>query len=169
MVSCDPCSEPHLSEIWLCCSCCCHSIGAVFLLSNELCISLYCEELTIESVCLYYSSAPLSNVKIFYDASLTCVYKTKFQIVKDEMHKRKLQGIPFLERRDESPGFQKPPEQDQFYASLVTAKAIIMCQIQESGRNLLSSPKVLEQNNAKTILSLTSVHEEPIPSVDGKP
>ncbi|KAG4954972.1 hypothetical protein AAZX31_14G178800 [Glycine max] len=91
------------------------------------------------------------------------------QMVKDEMHKRKLQDIPFLERRDESPGFQKPPEQDQFYASLVTAKAIITCQIQESGRNLLSSPKVFEQNNAKTRLSLASVHEEPIPSVDGKP
>ncbi|TKY56467.1 Inositol 3-kinase [Spatholobus suberectus] len=91
------------------------------------------------------------------------------QMLKDEMHKRKEQDIPCLERRDEWPGFRKPPEQDQFYASLVTAKAIIVCQIQESGRNLLSSPKVLEQNNVTARLSLNSVNEESIPRVDGKP
>ncbi|RDX69125.1 Inositol 3-kinase, partial [Mucuna pruriens] len=94
---------------------------------------------------------------------------TLLQMVKDEIHKRKVQDIPCLERRDEWPGFRKPPEQDQFYASLVTAKARIMCQIQESGRNLLSSPKVLEQNNGKARLPVNSVHEETIPSVDGKP
>ncbi|XP_020230476.1 inositol 3-kinase [Cajanus cajan] len=91
------------------------------------------------------------------------------QMVKDEMHKRKVQDIPDLERRDEWPESQKPPEQDQFYVSLVTAKAIIMCQIEESGRNLLSSPKVLEQSNVKTRLLVNSVHEEKIPIVDAKP
>lgn len=90
-------------------------------------------------------------------------------MVKDEMHRRKVLDVPCLERRDDWPGFRKPPEQDQFYASLVTAKNIIMCQIQESGRNLLTSPKVLEQNHVKTRLPLDSVHEESIPTVDGKP
>ncbi|KAK7321347.1 hypothetical protein VNO77_31906 [Canavalia gladiata] len=92
-----------------------------------------------------------------------------FQMVKDELHKRKMQDFPGLERRDERPGFRNPPDQDQFYASLVAAKAIIMCQIQASGWNLLSSPKVLEQNNVKARLPLNSVHEGSIPSIDGKP
>ncbi|KAK7385525.1 hypothetical protein VNO78_31247 [Psophocarpus tetragonolobus] len=94
------------------------------------------------------------------------LHSTLIQMVKDEMHKRKVHDIPCLERRNELPGFRKSPEQDQFYASLVTAKAIVMCQIQASEPNLLSPPKVLEQNNAKTRLSLNSVQEEPIPSVD---
>lgn len=93
---------------------------------------------------------------------------TLLQMVKDEMLKRKMQDIPRLERRDEWPGFRKPPEQDQFYASLVTVKDIIMNQIQEPGRSLLTSPKVFEQNHVKGRLSLDPVHEESIPTVDGK-
>ncbi|XP_061347183.1 inositol 3-kinase [Gastrolobium bilobum] len=92
-----------------------------------------------------------------------------FQMVKDEMHKRKVQDFPCLERRDEWLGFRKPPDQDQFYASLVAAKAIIMCQTLESEWNLLSSPKAVEHNNVKARLSLNSLHEESIPSVDDKP
>ncbi|XP_027332439.1 inositol 3-kinase isoform X2 [Abrus precatorius] len=95
--------------------------------------------------------------------------KLDVNLFQDEMHKRKVQDDPCLERREEWPGFQKPPDEDQFYASLVAVKGIIMCEIQESEWNLLSSPKVLEQNNVKARLSLNSVHEESIPSVDRKP
>lgn len=88
------------------------------------------------------------------------------------MHKRKVQDFPFSEsseKRDEWPGFRKPPDQDQFYASLVAAKDTIMCQIEESGWNVLSSPKEVEQNNVKAKLTLNSVHEESIPSVGSIP
>lgn len=91
-----------------------------------------------------------------------------FQMVKDEIHKRKGQDLPCSERRDERLGFQKPPDQDQFYASLDAAKDIIMCQIQESGWNILSSPKGLEQNHVKG-LSLNPFHDESITSVNGEP
>ena len=85
------------------------------------------------------------------------------------MRKRKMQDFPYLERRNDWLGFRESPDQDQFYESLVAAKTIVMCQIQESDWNLLSSPKAMEQNNTKARLSLNSVHEEPIPSVDGNP
>ncbi|KAK7300950.1 hypothetical protein RJT34_11803 [Clitoria ternatea] len=94
---------------------------------------------------------------------------TLFQMVRDEMHKRKVHDFPCFGRRDEWPGFLKAPHQDQFHASLVAAKAIIMCPIQESEWNVLNSPKVLEQNNVRSRVSLNSDHEESIPIVDGKP
>ncbi|OIW04364.1 hypothetical protein TanjilG_32556 [Lupinus angustifolius] len=99
------------------------------------------------------------------------LHLTMFQMVKDEMHKRKMQDFPYLERRDDWQGFRKPSDQDQFYASLVVSatNAIVKCQIQESEWNLLSSPKSMEQNNVRTSLSLNSVHDESIPIVDSKP
>lgn len=94
----------------------------------------------------------------------------KFQMVKEEMHKRKVHDSPDSEKTDEWIVFQKPRDQNQFYTSLVTAKNIIMCGIQENGRNLLSSTKGMEQSNVKTRVVLNSVKQEPISSVvDSEP
>jgi len=68
-------------------------------------------------------------------------------MIKDEMQKRKVQDIPCLESRDA----WKEHEQDQFHASLVAVKDIIMCQSEESGQVLLTSHKVLEQTNVKAV------------------
>lgn len=85
------------------------------------------------------------------------------------MHRRRMQDFHYPERNDDGLSFRKPPDHQQFHTSLDAAKSMIMCQIQESGRNLLSFPKAVEQNNIKTKLLLTSVHEEPIHRADGKP
>lgn len=84
------------------------------------------------------------------------------------MHKRKVQDSHCSESLDKWLEFGKPSDQDQFYASLVCAKNIIMCQIQESDWKLLSSPKAREQINGKEKFPLNSIHEESIPSVDSK-
>ncbi|KAI4358060.1 hypothetical protein L6164_001966 [Bauhinia variegata] len=88
-----------------------------------------------------------------------------FQMVKDEMNKRRMGGLPCLERRDDGLSFRKPPDQEQFCSSLTAAKAINMYQIEESGRNPPSSSKVMEQNT-KTKLLQNSLHEEPLQSFD---
>ncbi|KAL1348927.1 hypothetical protein HN51_024962 [Arachis hypogaea] len=93
-----------------------------------------------------------------------------FQVVKDEMQKRKIQDFPCLERRGDWLGFRESPDQDQFYESLAATKTVVMSQIQEPDWNLVSSPKEsAEQNNSKAKLPLNYVQEEPIPSCDGKP
>ncbi|MED6165320.1 hypothetical protein PIB30_098430 [Stylosanthes scabra] len=92
-----------------------------------------------------------------------------FQVVKDEMHKRKTQDFPCLERRDGWSGFRESPDQDQFYETLAATKAVVMSQIQETNWNLVGSPKAVEHNNSKAKLSLNNLQEEPIPSCDGKP
>ncbi|CAI8583966.1 unnamed protein product [Vicia faba] len=93
---------------------------------------------------------------------------TLVQMVKEEMHKRKVHDSPDSEKTDDWLVFRKPRDQNQFYTSLVTAKNIIMCHIQENGRNLLSSTKGIEQSNGKTRVVINSVKHEPISSVDSE-
>lgn len=84
------------------------------------------------------------------------------------MHKRKEHESPNSGKTDEQLVFRKPRDQNQLYRSLVTAKNIITCPIQENGRNLLSSTKAMEQSNGKTRAVLNSVKHEPISSVDSE-
>ncbi|KAJ7964182.1 inositol 3-kinase-like [Quillaja saponaria] len=90
------------------------------------------------------------------------------QIVKDEMQKRKMQGIVCNERRDDELNFWKHPGHEQFHTSLSAAKITPACHIQECEWNLSSSPRVIEQGN-KTNLLINSAHEGSFQSVHGKP
>ncbi|XP_054799054.1 inositol 3-kinase-like isoform X1 [Prosopis cineraria] len=88
-----------------------------------------------------------------------------FQMVKDEIHIRRK-----IERKDNMLNFEKAPDEEQFYASLAAAKAIIMRHIQEHEGNPPSSPtKVMKQDgmNKKKLL-LKSVQEESTETVDGE-
>jgi hypothetical protein len=87
-------------------------------------------------------------------------YNTKFQVVKEEMNKRKVQDTPCSKKIDELMVFRKSHDQDQFYASLVAAKDKIMCQIQENGWK--SSPKLVDQSNvkAKPVINSSVVDSE---------
>ncbi|KAJ7959805.1 inositol 3-kinase-like [Quillaja saponaria] len=91
-----------------------------------------------------------------------------FQIVNDEMQKRKMQDTVCNERRDSELNFWKQPGHEQFHTSLSAAKVITPHHIQECEWNLTSSPRMIEQG-MKTNLLINSVHEGPIQSADGKP
>ncbi|XP_057955877.1 inositol 3-kinase [Malania oleifera] len=98
------------------------------------------------------------------------------QRVKDEVQRRKMQYIGCNERRKNSDmNFTKPVGHKQFHASLSTARLISASLTEDCQWDLQdSTPKAVEESmhpqcSGQQRLSINTVYEEPIQSVDGRP
>lgn len=86
-----------------------------------------------------------------------------------------MQCISCHERKDdEMMKFVKVAGYDQFHASLVAAKQISTCPVQECQREMPTSPRAVEQGilpqcTGQSKLLINYVYEEPIQTVDSKP
>uniref|UniRef100_A0A5B7A820 Carbohydrate kinase PfkB domain-containing protein n=1 Tax=Davidia involucrata TaxID=16924 RepID=A0A5B7A820_DAVIN len=98
---------------------------------------------------------------------------TLLQRVKDELQRRKMRSIGCHEKQDDELKFVKPLGHGQFHASLGAAKLMSTCPIQECKWDLPTSPIVEHgihpQYNGQQKMSLNSVYEDPIQSIESKP
>ncbi|KAJ6691926.1 INOSITOL 3-KINASE [Salix purpurea] len=95
------------------------------------------------------------------------------QRVKDEVQRRKMQFLR-CERSEYEPEFLKPDGHEQFHVSLGAAKSTPPFSIQARPWTPSNSPKETEQTpiphyTAQAKLLASSVYEEPIQTVEGKP